>query len=76
MCQASLGDFSASLAQQQHCLWQLPRRNSKPQVIEVTRDKRVVWRFHDFERFGNAVTNTQVLSVDGKLVEGLLGRDR
>lgn len=32
-----------------------------PQVIEVTRDKKVVWRFHDFERFGNATTNTRIL---------------
>ena len=32
-----------------------------PQIIEVTRDKKVVWKFHDFERFGNALTNSQVL---------------
>lgn len=32
-----------------------------PQVIEVDRDKKVVWKFHDFERFGDATTNTQVL---------------
>jgi outer membrane protein assembly factor BamB len=32
-----------------------------PQLIEVTRDKKVVWKFLDFERFGNALTNSQVL---------------
>lgn len=37
-----------------------------PQIIEVTRDKKVVWTFKDFQRFGNATTNSQVLTVDGK----------
>lgn len=37
-----------------------------PQVIEVTREKEVVWRFHDFKRFGNALTNTVVLSSNGQ----------
>jgi outer membrane protein assembly factor BamB len=37
-----------------------------PQIIEVNRDIKVVWTFRDFERFGDATTNTQVLSVDGK----------
>ena len=32
-----------------------------PQIIEVTRDRKVVWSFRDFERFGNALTNTQIL---------------
>ncbi|MFI4861695.1 MAG: PQQ-binding-like beta-propeller repeat protein [Phycisphaerales bacterium JB063] len=32
-----------------------------PQVIEITRDKEVVWTFHDFERFGNALSNSQVV---------------
>ena len=32
-----------------------------PQVIEVTRDKRVVWTFRDFDRFGDATSNSQVL---------------
>jgi hypothetical protein len=35
----------------------------QPQIIEVTRDKQVVWKFHDFERFGNALSNSQVLDV-------------
>jgi len=41
-----------------------------PQIIEVTRDKKVVWTFHDFERFGNALTNSQILTVDGEPLAG------
>lgn len=48
----------------------------QPQVIEVTRDKRVVWTFQDFDRFGNALTNTQILSTDGTPIAAQLGRDR
>lgn len=40
-----------------------------PQLIEVTRDKKVVWRFLDFERFGNSLTNSQILSVDGESIK-------
>ncbi len=36
---------------------------ANPQVIEVTRDKRVVWTFHDFTRFGDATANSQVLDA-------------
>lgn len=32
-----------------------------PQIIEVTRDKRVVWTFKDFRSFGNALANSEVL---------------
>ncbi|HTE21102.1 MAG TPA: PQQ-binding-like beta-propeller repeat protein [Armatimonadota bacterium] len=34
---------------------------SNPQLIEVTRDKQVVWTFKDFERFGDALSNSLVL---------------
>jgi len=37
-----------------------------PQIIEVTRDKKVVWSFKDFDRFGNALTNTQILTTNGQ----------
>ena len=37
-----------------------------PQLIEVSRDKTVVWKFLDFERFGDSLTNSQILTVDGK----------
>ena len=39
-----------------------------PQIIEVTRDKKVVWSFHDFERFGDSTTNTQIVSTNGEAV--------
>lgn len=32
-----------------------------PQIIEVDRDKKVVWSFRDFDRFGDSTTNTQIL---------------
>lgn len=32
----------------------------QPQIVEITRDKRVVWKFYDFERFGNALSNSFV----------------
>jgi outer membrane protein assembly factor BamB len=37
-----------------------------PQLIEVSRDKNVVWKFLDFERFEDSLTNSQILTVDGK----------
>lgn len=39
-----------------------------PQIIEITRDKKVVWTFHDFQHFGNATSNSQVLGVRGKSI--------
>ncbi len=36
-----------------------------PQVIEVTREKKVVWTFKDQTNFGNSTTNSQVLDVEG-----------
>jgi outer membrane protein assembly factor BamB len=47
-----------------------------PQVIELTREKKVVWTFKDFERFGNALTNTQILSTNGEPVMARPGVDR
>ncbi|MAS91623.1 MAG: hypothetical protein CMO55_00380 [Verrucomicrobiales bacterium] len=40
-----------------------------PQIIEITRDKEVVWSFHDFDTFGNGLANTLVL--DGERAEAL-----
>ncbi len=34
---------------------------NNPQLIEVNRDKEVVWTFRDFDRFGNSVSNSQVI---------------
>ncbi|MCB1093521.1 MAG: PQQ-binding-like beta-propeller repeat protein [Verrucomicrobiae bacterium] len=35
-----------------------------PQIIEITRDKMVVWTFKDFTTFNNALANTIVLDGD------------
>lgn len=40
--------------------------NQNPQLIEVTRDKKVVWTFRDFDTFGNATPVATVLNADGK----------
>jgi hypothetical protein len=42
-----------------------------PQLIEVNRSKSIVWTFRDFDRFGDSLTNSQILTVDGKDVTGL-----
>jgi len=34
---------------------------NNPQIIEIDRDKNIVWSFKDFTRFGNALTNSVVL---------------
>ncbi len=39
-----------------------------PQLIEVNRDKHVVWSFRDFDRFGDSLTNSQILTVNGEPV--------
>jgi hypothetical protein len=35
-----------------------------PQIIEITRDKKVVWSFNDFETFGNALAVSLVVDGD------------
>jgi hypothetical protein len=39
-----------------------------PQLFEVTRDKKVVWTFKDFQTFGNGLAAAQVLDVKGKVI--------
>lgn len=39
-----------------------------PQLIEVNREKKVVWSFKDFDRFGDSLTNSQMLAADGVAV--------
>ena len=39
-----------------------------PQLIEVTRDKKVVWTFRDFTNFDNNLAVAQVLDIDGKVL--------
>lgn len=43
-----------------------------PQIIEVTREKQVVWTFRDFTNFGNSLANTLVL--DGEEAKALRAR--
>ncbi len=33
----------------------------QPQIIEVTPDKQLVWKFVDFKRFGNALSNSYII---------------
>jgi Mala s 1-like protein len=35
-----------------------------PQLFEVTRDKKVVWKFADFEHFGNNLAAAMVLDIE------------
>ena len=35
-----------------------------PQIIEVTKDKEIVWTFNDFKTFGNGLANTLVIDGD------------
>jgi hypothetical protein len=37
----------------------------QPQLIEVTRDKKVVWTFKDWKRFGDNLASAQILDVPG-----------
>jgi hypothetical protein len=39
-----------------------------PQLIEVTRDKKVVWTFKDFRTFGNGLAAADILDVPGKVI--------
>jgi outer membrane protein assembly factor BamB len=45
--------------------------DKNPQIIEVSRDKKVVWSFHDFDRLGDSTTNTQVLTTNGEKVAAM-----
>ena len=39
-----------------------------PQLIEVTKDKKVVWTFSDFKNFGNSLATAQILGVKGDVI--------
>jgi hypothetical protein len=39
-----------------------------PQLIEITRDKRIVWTFKNFTVFGNGLAAAQVLDVRGRVI--------
>ena len=42
---------------------------NNPQLIEVTRDKKVVWTFYDFELFGDSTPVAIVLDESGMLLK-------
>ena len=39
-----------------------------PQMFEVTRNKEVVWKFDNWDTFGDGLCATQVLDVEGKVI--------
>ncbi len=39
-----------------------------PQLIEVTRDKKVVWTFKDHQHFDNSTAASQVLGIEGTVI--------
>ncbi|QDT11738.1 PQQ-binding-like beta-propeller repeat protein [Planctomycetes bacterium K23_9] len=39
-----------------------------PQLIEIDREKNVIWKFKDFENLGNAVSNSQIIDAKGKVL--------
>jgi outer membrane protein assembly factor BamB len=39
-----------------------------PQLIEVTRDKKVVWTFKDMKHFGNTTAAAMVLGIEGNVI--------
>jgi hypothetical protein len=39
-----------------------------PQLIEVTRDKKVVWQFKDWNNFGNNLVAAQVVGIKGNVI--------
>jgi pimeloyl-ACP methyl ester carboxylesterase len=48
--------------------------DSNPQIFEITRDKKVVWQFNQYETFGNGLACSQVLTErQSALVRKLLG---
>ncbi|HET6249053.1 MAG TPA: PQQ-binding-like beta-propeller repeat protein [Tepidisphaeraceae bacterium] len=39
-----------------------------PQLIEVTRDKKVVWTYKDFKNLGNSTAASEILGIEGKVI--------
>lgn len=46
--------------------------SANPQIVEITRDKELVWSWHNWTEFENNLSNSLV--VEGELAENLLGR--
>ena len=41
---------------------------TNPQLIEVTREKKVVWTLTDFKNLGNATAATELLGIEGNVI--------
>ena len=41
---------------------------TNPQLIEVTREKKVVWTFKDFKTFGDSLAAALVLDIKGDVI--------
>ena len=41
---------------------------NNPQLVEVSREKKMVWSFRDLKHFGDATSNSQVLDVPGPVI--------
>ena len=39
-----------------------------PQIVEITRDKKVVWTFKNFDLFGNDLVCFQILDAGDKVL--------
>lgn len=46
-------------------------QSKNPQIVEINREKQVVWTFHDFERFGDSTTNSQLLTTNGLPIKSI-----
>ena len=47
-----------------------------PQIIEVTRDKKLIWSYKNFKDFGNAMANSQILLDRSKKTDKDKGASR
>jgi len=41
---------------------------ANPQLIEVGRDKKVLWTFKDMKHFNNATAASVVIGIDGEVI--------
>ena len=40
----------------------------QPQLVEIDRQKNIVWKFRDFQNLGNAVSNSQIVDPSGSVI--------
>jgi hypothetical protein len=41
---------------------------TQPQLVEINRDKKVIWTFNDHKNFGNDLAASQILNVNGRVI--------